>query len=176
MFPLWGNWSDQWLLNQKVTFDGLNRRIQVNPGVVDLNIRSEVYSAWVRWLGVSTENTKWLPAIRYSGMDAIPGGETGGTFFLYNNWKLIIDLNLVKVSGVLYSEDFPTAYWSENLLPLYPATVSSLVNSSVVTQNIVTGTVQSIAEQVRVELAIELARIDKAISSRATPADIAALV
>lgn len=178
MSLLWINWSDQWLLESKVTFDGFNKLIIVNPEVADLNIRTDVYSAWVRWLGISLENSKWLPAIRYSGMDPIPGGETGGTFFLFNNWKLIIDLNHVKISGVLYSEDFPTAYWSSSGLPMYPATVSALVNSSIVTQNIVTGTVpslQSIADQIRLELAIELARIDKTISSRATPADIAAL-
>jgi hypothetical protein len=78
----------------------------------------------------------------------------------------------------LYSDDYATAFWSEEGSPIYPATVSSLVNSAVSYQNVVTGTALTESETgiaVRNALAVELARIDKKISSRATPADIVAL-
>jgi hypothetical protein len=78
--------------------------------------------------------------MRFSGADPIPGGETGVTFFMINGWKLVYDPNTVAVSGVLYSEDFATAYWSFSGDPIYPATVSALVNSAVSYQNVVTGT------------------------------------
>lgn len=147
MSTVWGMWTDQWSSNSKVDFDGLNKLIIVHPDVTTLNIRTDVYSAWVDWLGFTgVYNTKWLQALKYSGMDAIPGGESGGIFFTINGWKLIIDFNKVAVSGVLFSEDFNTAYWSPEGLPLFPAVVSSLVNSAVTTQNVVTGTVVTPAE------------------------------
>jgi hypothetical protein len=60
--------------------------------------------------------------------------------FLINGWKLCYNPNNVAVAGVLFSEDYDTAYWSEDATdPIYPATVSSLVNSAVSYQNVVTG-------------------------------------
>ncbi len=52
---------------------------------------------------------------------------------------------------------------------MYPATVAAVVNTTATIQNVVTGTVPTaldVALQVRAELAIELARMDAAISSR----------
>lgn len=126
---LWDAWSTQWESGAKVDFDGANKYIIVHPEVTSLDIRTEVYKAWVDWMASSNDAQCWLPAMKYSGMDVIPGGETGGVFFLYNGWKLLIDFNKVAVSGVLYSEDYATAYYSSTLQPLYPAVVSSLVNS-----------------------------------------------
>lgn len=181
---VWSAWGEEWALGEKVSFNGVTKRITVNAGVTSLNIRDDVYSAWVRWLERET-NSQYLPAMRYSGGDPIPGGETGVTFFVTNNWKFVYDPNVVAVSGVLYSDNYATAYWSASDQPLYPATVSSLVNSAVVTQNVVTGTAlteaqtaaavwqaaqrtlsasldptkEQIAAQVRAALADELTRI-----------------
>jgi len=145
---LWNAYGDHWSANDKVDFDGPNRYIIVHPEVTSLDIRSEVYPAWVDWISRSPDNQMWLPALKYTGFDPIPGGETGGIFFTYNGWKVIIDFNKVAISGVLYSEDFPTAYWSNTLQPLYPATVSALVNTITNYQNVVTGTALS-ADEVR---------------------------
>ncbi len=134
---IWGAWGEQWALEEKVSFDGAARTITVHSGVTALSIRDDVYNAWVRW----EEREPWaLLAMRFSGADPIPGGETGITFFLINGWKLIYDPNVVAVSGVLYSEDYATPYWNAAGSPVYPATVSSLVNSAVSYQNVVTGT------------------------------------
>lgn len=136
---VWASWGEEWALQEKVSFNGTARRIKVNAGVSTLDIQTEVYSAWIRWVE-REDNAKYLPAMRFSGLDPIPGGSTGGTFFLSNGWKLEYDPNVVAVSGVLYSDDYPTAYWSDADAPIYPAVVSSLVNAAVVTQNVVTGT------------------------------------
>jgi len=137
---LWAAWGDEWALTEKVSFNGTTKIIHVNAGVTALNIRSDVYSAWVRWASRET----WADAaMRFSGGDPIPGGETGVTFFLINGWKLVYDPNVVAISGVLYSVDYDTPLWNEAGLPLYPATVSALVNSAVSYQNVVTGTAAS---------------------------------
>lgn len=160
----WAAFGDEWALAEKVSFNGVTRRITVNAGVETLSIREDVYSAWVRWIE-REDNARFLTAMRFSGGDPIPGGETGVTFFLSNGWKFQYDPSLVAVAGVLYSDNYATAYWSSSNQPIYPATVSSQVNSAVVTQNVVTGdlttlpTKEEIASQVRATLAEELARI-----------------
>lgn len=123
----WESWSEEWELQEKVSFNGFTKQIHVNSGVTSLDIMADVYSAWVRW---TARETRFLPAIRYTGFDVIPGGRSGATFFLYNEWKLVIDLRQTKVLGVLFSDNYPTAYYdNETLLPLYPAEVSSVVNT-----------------------------------------------
>jgi hypothetical protein len=134
---IWAAWGDEWALEEKVSFNGVTKQITVNSGVTALDIRADVYSAWVRW----TQREPWsVHAMRFSGADVIPGGETGVTFFLINGWKLIYDPSLVAASGVLYSDDYATPYWSTAGAAIYPATVSALVNSAVSYQNVVTGT------------------------------------
>lgn len=124
---LWDSWSSEWELQEKVSFNGFDKTITVNSGVTSLDIMADVYSAWVRW---TARERQFSPAIRYTGFDLIPGGRSGATFFLYNGWKLILDLRKTKVLGVLFSDDYPTAYYdSETLLALYPAEVSSVVNT-----------------------------------------------
>ena len=137
---IWGAWGEEWSLHEKVSFNGTTKLITVNEGVTLLDIRSDVYSAWVRWVAREA-NTRFLQAMRVSGADPIPGGETGATFFMINGWKLCYNPSTVAVSGVLYSEDYGTAYWSvDGTSPIYPATVSALVNSAVSYQNVVSGT------------------------------------
>ena len=115
----------------KLSFDGSARTITILPGVTVLDIRVDVYTEWVNWVQLSADNQKWLLAMRYSGIDPIPGGESGGIFFLRNGWKLIVDFTQTSVSGVLFSDDYTTAYWTSGGSPLYPAYVSALVNTVV---------------------------------------------
>ena len=136
---IWGAWGDEWALNEKVSFNGVTKSITVNSDVTTLDIGPDVYSAWKRWV-MREDNAQFLSAMRATGNDPIPGGATGSTFFTSNGWKLIYDPTVVAVSGVLYSEDYATAYWSDTGLPIYPATVSALVNNAVSYQNVVTGT------------------------------------
>lgn len=178
---VWAAHGVEWALAEKVSFNGVTKRITVNAGVTVLDIREDVYSAWVRWLE-REDNARFLLAMRQTGFDPVPGGFTGATYFLRNGWKLEYDPNVVAIAGVLYSDDYATPYWSATDQPIFPATVSSLVNSAVVTQNVVTGdlstvpaavwqaatrtltasadpTKEEIAAQVRIALAEELTRI-----------------
>lgn len=144
---VWNTWGAEWALNEKVSFNGVTKRITVNSGVTSLDIREDVYSAWVRWLE-RENNAQYRLAMRFSGFDPIPGGYTGATYFLINGWKLVYDANVVAITGVLYSDDYATPFWSSANQPIYPATVSSLVNTAVTTQNIVSGSVESITAAV----------------------------
>lgn len=137
----WSAWSVEWALEEKVSFNGYTSEISVNAGVSSLDIRTDLYSAWTRW---TEREPQFLQAMRFSGLDPIPGGETGGTFFLMNGWKLVYDPRIVAVSGVLYSEDFDTPYYFLDGSPVYPATVAALVNSAVTYQNVVTGDISSV--------------------------------
>jgi hypothetical protein len=137
-----GNWA-YWELRHKVTFDPVLRHIIVNPGVSEINIKTDVYSASKEWMKLD-KNSAFPQAIRATGSDPIPGGFTGATFFLINGWKLVLDLTVVRVNGVLFSDDFETAFYSPAISPVFPATVSSLVNQTVTTQNVVTGDVNAV--------------------------------
>lgn len=129
MSVVWGAWSQDWALYDKVSFDGINKIIYVHPEVTSFDIRADLYTSWVDWV-VLQDNLKFDQAIRTTGLDPIGSGVfTGDVYFLINNWKLSINLQKVKVTGVLYSDNFDTAYYTENLAPQYPATVSALVNT-----------------------------------------------
>ena len=126
---VWGAWAPDWALNNKVDFDGATKTIYVHPEVTSLDIRADVYSAWIDWL-VLRDNTKFLPAIRLTGYDPIgPGKFTGDIYFLINGWKLSLELSKVRIVGALFSDDYDTAYYTKDMLPQYPATVSSLVTT-----------------------------------------------
>lgn len=143
-------------------FDGTGRFVFVDQSLARLNV-AEMYSRWIDWLGVvdsaGDNNAKWPTAIRYSGKDPIPGGFTGTTFFMTNGWRVRYNPATTAVDGVLFSEDFDTAYWDMALRPIYPVTVAAVVNQVTTTQNVVTGDVGVVAGQVRLELAAELLRI-----------------
>lgn len=129
---LWVANGQEWLDAEKVNFNGNNREITVNAGVTALDIRDDVYSAWVRW-AERDDNERYYFAMRFTGLDPIPGGQTGDTYFLINNWKLIYDPRLVAITGILYSDNYPSPYFFTDGSQVYPATVSALGIKSQVT-------------------------------------------
>jgi hypothetical protein len=126
---LWVSHGEEWLDADKVSFNGVTKTIQVNAGVTSLDVQTELYSAWIRWFE-RIENTLYLPAMRFTGLDPIPGGQTGGTFFTINGWKVVYDPRLVAISGILYSDDYSTPYYFTDGSPVFPATVSGISLSS----------------------------------------------
>lgn len=122
---LWISHGEQWLDDDKVSFNGITKSIQVNAGVTALDVQTELYSAWIRWFE-RIENTQYLPAMRFTGLDPIPGGQTGGTFFTINGWKVVYDPRVVAISGILYSDDYSTPYYFTDGSPVFPATVSGI--------------------------------------------------
>lgn len=94
----YGNWqfwspydpSNETFGPQKVSFDGINKLINVAEGVTTLDFQEDVYAAWKEWLFDPTqENTKYLFAITGLGGDPITS-ETfvGDTYFLENGWRI----------------------------------------------------------------------------------------
>lgn len=125
MYAFW----DYWLIAGKCTYDGINKVITVNTGVTSLDIRADVYSGWIRWIALY-DNTKYLEAFRYTGLDPIGGGKfTGDIYFLKNGWKIQLDLTKVQITGVLLSDNYDTPYYSYSGTAQYPAVVSSLVTT-----------------------------------------------
>lgn len=127
---------------QKVVFDGPNRLIIVDENVTELDIREDVYEAWKEWVrNPDLQNAEYLAAIRGVGGDPISGTTdqfVGDLYFLINNWRLVYDPRRVSVTGVLFSDDFNTAFYfdepfkydtPEFLDPIFPAKVSSIVNT-----------------------------------------------
>jgi hypothetical protein len=129
---VWGAWGVEWAQNKKVSFNGLDRTITVNGDVTSLDLQADVWSRWVDWASLPGNDYHTL-AMRRTGFDVIPGGRSGLIFFLQNGWKLVLDPSKVRIFGVLYSDDYETAYWSESGQPIYPVIVSALVNSTVST-------------------------------------------
>lgn len=123
--PVWTAFGAIWQDNDKVSFNGVTKIIQVNSDVTELDIQTDVYSAWIRWFE-RVQNAQYLPAMRFTGIDPVPGGFTGATYFLINGWKLVYDANKVALTGILYSDDYETAFWSATGSPIFPAVVSAL--------------------------------------------------
>lgn len=128
---------------QKVVFDGPNRLIIVDENTTELDIREDVFEAWKEWVRNPdlVINASYLAAIRGVGGDPISGTTdqfVGDIYFLFNGWRLVYDPRKVEVTGVLFSDDFATAFYfdepnkrdtPELLSPVFPAKVSSVVNT-----------------------------------------------
>lgn len=124
--------------NQSVTFDGINKLILVNEGVTYIDVKTDIYSNWKEWITVR-DNTKFLSAIRVIGGDPTSGDRyAGDIYFTINGWRVVFDPTVTRVNGVLYSDDFETAWYLYDrygdLQPVYPNEVSNLVQS--VTQDL----------------------------------------
>lgn len=79
----------QWAVNgQKVHFDGPNRLIKVNNDVTQLDVQTDIYSAWKEWT-IQLDNSKYEEAISAIGGDPITDtAAVGITYFLENGWRI----------------------------------------------------------------------------------------
>jgi len=126
---LWASFAEDWEKQHKVVFDGANKRIVVYPYITAIDIKRDIYSAWKEWVTIR-DNAKFPSAIRTIGGDTTIGTQRAGDiYFLINEWKLVVDFTATVISGMLFSDDFDTAYFDEYLNPTYPAQVSSTVNA-----------------------------------------------
>jgi hypothetical protein len=132
-YGYWEFWSDYdptngFYGNQSVVFDGENRQIIINEGVTDIDVKQDIYSNWKEWMQVR-DNAKYLPAIRTTGGDPVPGGQfTGDTYFLINDWQIVVN-QLVKVTGILYHDNPALEPYIINAGGGVIATVSNLAQS-----------------------------------------------
>ena len=89
--------------NQKVTFDGENKLIYINPGETNVFVKDDIYSGWKEWVQVR-ENAKFLDAIRTTGGDPVGGGlYSGDIYFMINGWKVVVQ-DQVTVTGIIYDD------------------------------------------------------------------------
>lgn len=141
-------WSE-WELYEKVDFDGANEIATVYPHVTNFDIREDLYSAWVRWFSMKARNyDRYDLAMERKGLDDIPGGQTGDSYFLRNGWKLVVDFSKVAVTGILYSRDYASAYFAPDLDIQFAAQVSALVNTVTTVENVVTGDIGTIEPKI----------------------------
>jgi hypothetical protein len=102
----------EWANQAKVTFDGDNSLIIINPGVTTIEVGPDLYSDWKEWMFLYDYN-KYEAAMRSVGGDPTVGTQKlGATYFLINGWKIRTwegDHRLVVV-GNLYSDDGQDAF------------------------------------------------------------------
>jgi hypothetical protein len=121
-----GAW-DYWELRDKVTFNKFTKIISVNPGVTNLDIKADVYSAWKRWMLIEN-NAKMGRAIRAIGGDpTVAGKAAGDIYFLVNEWRLQVDLSKTAIAGSLFSDNFDSSVIGFDGKPVFQSFVSNLV-------------------------------------------------
>lgn len=156
---------DYWQLYHKVTFDGVNKLITINPGETLISVKNDLYSDWKEWLK-TRDNSKFPIALRTIGgdvTDVAAGKYAGDIYFLMNGWRIVIPHN-ISIDGVLYVEEGGSPYIVQPGGGVI-ATVSNLVQTVVKTETIVAPgpTASQIASQVRIELTPELNKITSQI-------------
>lgn len=122
----YGYW-DYWELYHKVTFDGVNKLIIINPGEYTINVKRDIYSAWKEWILLNSHyNTQFIQALSVIGGEPLSATEKlDATFFLINNWKIKPSPGsyALDIVGNLFTED------SSNIL--VPADVIQGVSNNI---------------------------------------------
>lgn len=88
----------------KVTFDGSVKTISINPGELNIDVETDLYSDWKEWV-LENDNSKYPPAFRTFGGDpTLPGQTAPKYFFLINDWRVVVDGQNVNFSTNLYED------------------------------------------------------------------------
>ena len=136
----------------KVTFDGVNKLIIVNPGITELDVKIDIYSDWKEW-ALLTDNLKFEAALRAVGGDPISDTRSlGTTFFLINEWRIRPDEvdHRLLIEGNLFTEPAgfsPIVPTLGNFNVVVEYSVSNLVDATV--SNIDVARTQYLIESVR---------------------------
>lgn len=128
MSVIWACWSDNWTLYHKVTFDGENKLIIINPNETNISVKRDIYSSWKEWVQ-QYDHAKFLPALRNIGGDPVGSGlYAGDIYLLINGWQVIVS-ERTNVTGVLYHDDAIDPYIVEQGGGVI-STVSNLVQTA----------------------------------------------
>jgi hypothetical protein len=87
------------------TFDGPNKLVVLTSGTTEFDVQ-DLYSRWVDWIA-SSDNSKYLPAMRAVGGDPISATKNlGATFFMTNGWRVRPQEadHRLTVNGNLYTD------------------------------------------------------------------------
>lgn len=115
----------------KVSFDGPNRLMVVNHGVLEIDVEVDLYSEWKAWKLLG-DNGKYLPAMRTVGGDPTTAGRAlGATFFLSNGWRVRSweGDHRLSVTGNLFTEEGESPFVP--VLGPYTAVIESSVSNLV---------------------------------------------
>lgn len=156
MLDLYYNYWEYWNLYHKVTFDGDNKLILINDGVVEIDVQTDIYSAWKEWLLVET-NARYLQAIdTVGGEPTVAGQFLDVTYFLINGWKLkpysgSYQLNII---GNIFDIDGGDIKVPADIKPLISNNISLNTNTSVIVRQLrdTTGATSSLAADERAAL------------------------
>lgn len=86
------------------TFNGLTKRIILDPSLPDVNVK-ELYSDWKEW-ALQGSNLQYLQAMRTFGGDPTVEGQTAPAYyFLTNGWRCVVDGFDAVVSYNLYTDE-----------------------------------------------------------------------
>lgn len=154
-----------------LTFDGAAKLI-ISDTRSNLSVR-DLWSDWVRWHATS-DNSKYSTAFRLLGGDAIDAAQGSSVpFYVYlqNGWKIRpqeADYGLTVTEGILLVEGGGSPFvatlgdYTVQINFQQPVQAIALENATPAL------TAQEIAAAVRLELAVELSKLDAKISTRAT--------
>lgn len=95
----------------KATFNGTSKLIIVDSGIIELDVKVDLYSDWKEWAATG-DNAKYLQAMRVVGGDPTVGAKSVAPyFFLMNGWKVrpYEGNHILNVSGNLFV-DSPETY------------------------------------------------------------------
>lgn len=88
MLAAWFGFWEDWALRHKVTFDGPEKIIFINPGVNVLSTKRDLYSAWKEWVRVGRNGTYARAFTAIGGQEIAEGSNLGTTYFLENGWRI----------------------------------------------------------------------------------------
>lgn len=150
--PLYYGYWDYWQLNHKVTFDGVNKLILINPGVTSLNVQTDIYSAWKEWLlghdGLT--NARYEKALNVIGGEPTVGSEKlDATYFLINGWKIkpYPGSYTLTIAGNIFDVNGGDIKVPADVNTFDPNNITINLNTSVIVRRIeteVTGSITSI--------------------------------
>lgn len=132
------NFWEYWQLYHKVTFDGINKLILVNPGETNLSVQVDLYSDWKEW-AQTEQNMKYLtPWSIVGGEPTIEGQRLDVTYFLINGWKIkpyggTYDLT---IDGNLFDVDGGSIKVPADANPFVPNNISINTNTSVIVRRV----------------------------------------
>ena len=142
-----------------LTFDTTNKRIILDSADVDVG---DIYSRWKEWVRLS-DNSKWPQAFSVVGGDELGGGLfVASYFFLMNGWRLRpmeIDHTLILRGNVsVLGGGVPVVRTVGNYNVSIQFTVP-VQAQGIATSGSTGPTASEIAAAVRLELAMEMAKI-----------------
>lgn len=163
----WYYWFEDWLAYDKVVFDGVNKLVIINVDEHEIDIQTDIYTAWVQWRSLR-DNSKYLDAIRFTGGDPTTQGQFSGLiFFMINGWRIFFDHSVV-FSGSIFSDNYSSPFLVPDNTFIGQSVVSSLV--SMVSTGGGTGdapTAQENAEATKILLLPEFDKIPTAVENAA---------